>query len=93
VTATDLMAVIPNPMHGESAVSFTLAARGNVDLSIFSVDGRRVKTLAHGVHEIGRYQIKWNGADESGSIAGPGVYYVRFEALGIRRTRLVTLMR
>src|SRR5205085_1060868 len=93
VTATDLAPVIPNPMRGSSLLQYSIATRGPVDLSIYSVDGRRVKSLAHGVQEAGRYQVGWDGTDEAGATMRSSVYYVRFEAGGFRKMRLITVVR
>jgi hypothetical protein len=93
VAATDLMPVIPNPVRDRATLNYSIARRGNVDLSIYSVDGRRVKTLAHGVQEVGRYHFNWDGTDERGATLSSGVYYVRFQSADVNKTRLVTLVR
>jgi hypothetical protein len=92
VTATDLQPVIPNPAR-RAMLNYSLASRGAVDLSIYSVDGRRVKTVAHGVQEAGRYQIAWDGTNESGATMRSGVYFVRLETPSLRRTRVINLVR
>ena len=93
VTATDLMPVISNPAHGHAALQYSMVARGAVDLSIYSVDGRRVKTLVHGVQEAGRYTTNWNGTDERGASVTSGVYFVRLDAPAFQKTRIVNLVR
>ena len=93
VTATDLMPVIPNPARGRAALQYSIATRGPVDLSVFSVDGRRVKTLTHGVQEVGRYRFTWDGSDANGARIQAGVYFVRLEAPGIQKTRVINLVR
>src|SRR5438045_3822302 len=65
-SVTDLGRPIPNPTRGSSTIAYSLAMRGTVDLSVYSVDGRRVRTLAHGAREAGRYQVQWNGSDNQG---------------------------
>jgi hypothetical protein len=46
-TVTTLQPVAPNPSRGTATLSFSLAQRGLVDVSIYSVDGRLVRTLLH----------------------------------------------
>jgi hypothetical protein len=58
-TQTDLYPVIPNPTRGNAAVRYSLTKRGRVNVALFSVDGRLVKTLARGVQDAGQYQIMW----------------------------------
>jgi flagellar hook assembly protein FlgD len=85
--------VIPNPVRGAALVQYGLAKAGPVDVAIYSVDGRLVKTLAHGVQPAGQYRPTWDGTDAHGSPAKSGVYFVRLEAAGTRSTRLFSLMR
>ena len=46
-------------------------------LAIFGIDGRRVRTLASGPRDAGVYRFVWDGRDEAGHDAAPGVYYAR----------------
>src|SRR5439155_8345489 len=89
--ATELKPALPNPSRGNSMLRYSLARRGPVDLSIFSVDGRRVRTLVSGVQEVGRYQLTWDGTDERGNAMRSGVFYIRFEGAGTRASRMITL--
>ena len=63
-------------MH-EISDEIALAKRGAVDLSIYSIDGRRVNTLAHGPREAGSFRIAWHGDDEAGHAMAPGIYWAR----------------
>ena len=93
VTATELLPVIPNPTHGSSVVQYTLVKAGSVQLAIYSVDGRLVKTLVHGAQEAGRYQLAWDGTDAHGTLLRSGMFYVRLEAAGVRSTRVLSVIR
>ncbi len=92
-TVTRLAGAMPNPFHGSTRLAFDLAQRGAVELAIFSVDGRRVRTLVSGTLEPGAYRPEWDGRDERGGPAAAGVYYVRLVAGGRRMVcRIVALM-
>jgi len=52
-TVTALERVAPNPFQGQATAYFSLAQEGVVDLSIYAVDGRRVRTLVHGSRPAG----------------------------------------
>jgi flagellar hook assembly protein FlgD len=93
VSATELFPVIPNPVRGEAMVQYSLAQEGPVSLAIYSVDGRLVRSLAHGVQGAGEYRPTWDGTDEHGAVVQSGVYFVRFEAAGVRQAHLFTLVR
>ncbi len=76
-TVTSLSAPRPSPFISSTNLSFALAVRGHAELTIFSVDGRRVRTLANRDFEPGAYQMRWDGRGDSGGRAGAGVYFVR----------------
>jgi hypothetical protein len=89
---TALAAAAPNPFRDATVLGFSLAHRGPVTLEIFGVDGRRVRTLVSGVLEPGVHQIRWDGRGSDGSRQRAGMYYVRFAADGVRRTRSVVVL-
>ena len=93
VTTTDLLPVIPNPSRGTAYIEYTLAAPTAVELDVYSVDGRRVKSLGTGMQEAGRYHLVWNGTDERGSPVHSGLYFVRLHVGAAHVTRLMTLIR
>jgi hypothetical protein len=66
----------PNPFRQSATLTFTLARTGPVEVSLYSVDGRRVRTLARDVREAGEYALAWDGRDDGGAVAPAGVYYV-----------------
>jgi hypothetical protein len=79
---TLLFAPTPNPFRGRGTLTFSLAEAGPVELIMFSVDGRRVRTLASGPCEAGVFHITWDGADDGHRPLAPGVFYVRLSAAG-----------
>src|SRR5262249_36730778 len=74
---TLMLAPSPNPAPGGTALAFSLAEGGNAELAIYSVDGRRVRTLAHGARDAGDYRLTWRGEDDGGDAQAPGVYWAR----------------
>ncbi len=89
---TELLPPTPNPFQGSAVLAFSLARAGPVRLAIYSVDGRRVRVLADGYREAGRYRLAWDGRDEGRGAVAPGVYFARFAAGGRQFTaRLVHL--
>jgi flagellar hook assembly protein FlgD len=58
-------------------VQFFLKARGNVDLRIYDILGREVRTLASARMQAGTYRVVWDGKTSLGSAAATGVYFYR----------------
>lgn len=88
--ATALAAAYPNPFRADAALRFDLARAGEVLLEVYDLRGARVRTLAEGPWAAGRHAVRWDGLDEHGRPASPGVYLVRLRADGYDgRTKVV----
>jgi spore coat protein A len=77
--ASFLGTVSPNPFAGEVLVHWGLSGRARVELGVFDVQGRRVRSLASGVHPPGYVSTAWDGRDDRGRAVPNGVYLVRLE--------------
>jgi len=86
---TLLFSPSPNPTPGTATMSFALARPGNVDLAVYSVDGRRIRTVASGWREAGFYRETWKADDDERRAVAPGVYFVRLSADGRRFTKRI----
>jgi len=90
---TSLAFAAPNPFQENTTFAFGLAQAGPVELAVYSVTGRRVRTLLSGTQEAGEYRLAWDGRDERGSAVAAGVYYVRLSAAGRHYSRPVVSLR
>lgn len=90
---TSLSGAVPNPVRGSTAIVFGLAQGGPGEVSLYAVDGRRVRTLARGFLEAGEYRLDWDGRDDDGQTLAPGAYFVRLVAPGVQLTRKLTFLR
>jgi hypothetical protein len=77
---TGIARPVPNPFRESTAFTVSLAQSGPVHLTVYSLDGRRVRTLLDEAREAGEYHVTWDGRDAQGSPASPGVYFVRLAA-------------
>jgi hypothetical protein len=84
----------PNPFRDVTEISFSLPSDGPVRLAVYDVAGRLVQRLAEGQRlPAGRHARTWDGKDQSGRFAAPGVYYYRLEAGERFATRSLLLLR
>jgi len=84
----ELVGAAPNPFRRNLTVEFELTRRGEVELALFDVGGRRVRTLIDEHVDAGRWARTLSAAGLSS-----GVYFLRLEAEGQLRTRRVVLLR
>src|SRR6185503_14593522 len=87
-----LLANTPNP-GASTMLRFVLPARAPVDLSIYDVRGRQVKTVLHETREAGRHEIRWDGRGSDGHALATGVYFYRLTTGSTVQTRKLILMR
>jgi len=90
---TQLAHAKPNPFSQTATLSFSLAQGGPVEVAIYSVNGRRVRTLAHEVREAGEYTLVWDGRDDGGSAMSAGVYYAHLVTAQGRFSRTLTYLK
>jgi hypothetical protein len=89
-----LRAIMPNPFRSQVAIAFTLGRRGPVDLVIFDVLGRQVRSVARGARlEAGPQSLTWDGRDDGGREIGAGVYFMRLRTERATWTRPVVRVR
>lgn len=85
-----------NPVHsGYATVTFSLAQNDRVEIVLFDVAGRRVRTLAERMFKAGEHELLWDGRDDAGRVAPRGVYFtrVRYAGSGFERTSKLTILR
>ncbi|HXJ63796.1 MAG TPA: FlgD immunoglobulin-like domain containing protein, partial [Actinomycetota bacterium] len=63
--------------QGESTVRLGIAHAGRVQVNVYDVAGRKVRTLADRVFPAGEAKLVWDGTDDAGEKVGRGVYFVR----------------
>ena len=77
VAVNTLAPARPNPFRGETTLDYALSKEGPVDLVVFDLNGRHVRTLFSGTRAAGPGAARWDGTDDGGRPAAAGVYFVR----------------
>jgi len=92
--ASRLLPNVPNPFNPSTTIRFDLAAGSAVDLRVFDVRGRLVRTLAAGIpYGQGRHTLLWDGRDDSGGPVASGVYVVELATDGTRDSQRVLMLK
>lgn len=85
ITNCQLSQCYPNPFSASTTIRYQLAGNrqletGNwqlVNLSVYDVRGRLVRSLVDEAQGAGYHSVVWDGRDQSGRAVGPGVYFYR----------------
>ena len=70
----------PNPFNPSTTIPYRLAVASTVQLEIFDIAGRKVRTVLAETQEAGFRETMWDGRDEDGHVVGAGVYLYRLSA-------------
>ena len=83
----DLVSLHPNPFNPEVTIQINVREPGELNIDIFNLSGRRVKTLANSTIGVGSYSFKWNSSNNSS-----GMYFFKLtigETVMIRKALLL----
>jgi len=69
----------PNPSRGSFALRYQLPRAARVSLTIFDINGRRVRDLFSGLEQAGAHAVDWDLRDARGEAVRAGVYIARLD--------------
>ncbi|MFC1540089.1 kelch repeat-containing protein [Gemmatimonadota bacterium] len=70
----------PNPFNMETQIRFSLPTVERVQLVIYDIRGRLVRTLLDEEKSPGHHTVRWDGTDSSGTTVSSGIYIYLFKA-------------
>ncbi|MDD5765572.1 MAG: FlgD immunoglobulin-like domain containing protein [Candidatus Marinimicrobia bacterium] len=77
-----LSANYPNPFNSTTVIPFVLEKPAMTTLSIYTMNGKLVRTLTNERLSAGKYELKWNGTNQSGKPVSSGIYIYRLTSGG-----------
>jgi hypothetical protein len=84
----------PSPSMGSAMLRWSQSQRGLVRLAVYDLGGRSVRTLRDGVvQDAGAHEQLWDGQEDSGEAASPGIYFARLKIGDAMRQVRITLLR
>jgi hypothetical protein len=83
----------PNPFNPTTTIRYTLPFASRVELKVYDVLGREVRTLVAAVQAAGVYHVVWDGRDAHGLQVPSGVYFYRLSAGANQDVKSMILMR
>jgi len=89
----DLTSGRPNPFTHAISINYSVPDRVHVDLSIFDISGRLVRTLVSADRMPGSYTVHWDGVDADGNSMSSGVYLCLLKAGKFSTVRKIVLTR
>ncbi|MBN1465245.1 ExeM/NucH family extracellular endonuclease [candidate division KSB1 bacterium] len=82
----------PNPFNPFTTIQYDVANPGHVEILLYDVRGRLVRTLLNANRNAGSFEIQWDGQDDAGHTAAAGLYFCRMRTgdfVGVQRMLLI----
>ncbi len=83
----------PNPFSSGTSIRFSIAVREHVNVNVYDVAGRLVRTLAREELQPGWHTVEWNGSDDSGEKVAAGMYFLRMKSEDFTSVKKAVLLR
>jgi hypothetical protein len=87
----------PNPFNPSTTISFeipgTPGTKQGVNLAVYDLRGRRIRTLVDSALEPGSHRIHWDGRNDRGEPAPSGIFLYRLKSGGVDHTRKMVLLK
>ncbi len=83
----------PNPFNPTTTVKFRLGIQSRINLSVYNVLGKEIKTLAEATLSAGEYTYSWDGKDNEGNSLPGGIYFIQMKAQSFRKTIKAVLLK
>ena len=72
----------PNPFTSSASIKYSIAKAGQVELKIYNLAGRLVKTLVDEQQKAGIYSVSFDNKDNKGKFLPSGIYFVKLSTRG-----------
>ncbi|MFC1508971.1 FlgD immunoglobulin-like domain containing protein [Candidatus Omnitrophota bacterium] len=67
----------PNPFNPTTTIDISLPEAGQISLTVFNVNGQKIRELVSGFLTVGKHSVVWDGRDQNGKSVSSGVYITR----------------
>jgi len=83
----------PNPFNPSTMIGFEIFKQSNVEVKVFDMNGKFVKSLLSRSLSSGAYNIEWNGKNNEGMSVAGGVYLYSITADGQTSVKKMSLIK
>ena len=83
----------PNPFNPLTTISYELLTDGIVNIVIYDLIGKKIKTLVSGFQTAGSKNVNWNATNNQGQPVSAGVYLYSIEVGDFRQTKKMILLK
>ena len=82
----------PNPVGPDTRIVYQLGHATQVDLALYDISGRMVRSLVQGTVEGGTHTISFDGRSQTGHPLANGIYFLRFSTPEVMQVKQITVL-
>ena len=83
----------PNPFNPLTTLSYSLPADMEVELSIFNIQGEKIRELAQGFQGKGTKTVIWEGKNSQGKEVSSGIYFCKLRSGSLYETIKMVMLK
>jgi hypothetical protein len=83
----------PNPFNPMTTLRYDLPEDGFVNITIYDIMGRSIKSLVNSNQSVGYRSIQWNATNNLGEPVSAGMYIYMIQAGEFRQTKKMVLLK
>jgi len=88
-----LYPAFPNPFNPVTTLRYYLPEDAMVNINIYDMMGRLVRTMVNSQQNAGYRSIRWNATNDAGEPMSAGLYLYMIKAVEFRQTRKMVLLK
>ena len=92
-TSFNLNQNYPNPFNPITSIQYELPEDALVNITIYDMMGRNVKTLINGLQKAGYRSVQWNATNSSNEPVSAGLYIYTIQSGNFLQTRKMVLVK
>lgn len=82
----------PNPFNGTTNITFNIAQKSYISLSIYNSLGQRIRTIVNTQLGKGNHKYSWDGKNDSGRKMASGIYFMELSSMKNVSTKKLLLL-
>ena len=83
----------PTPFNPETRISFKLAEKSHVSITIYDMLGRNIKTLINQTQDAGYRSVIWDATNDYGKPVSAGIYLYQIQAGEYISTKKIVMLK
>ena len=83
----------PNPFNPITSLGYDLPDNGFVNITIYDLNGRVIRTLVNSYKTAGYHLIEWNATNGKNEPVSQGIYVYTIQTGGIRQSKKMVLLK